>query len=78
MCRCRSGRIVNSALDHRPPTSLDLRHHRQPHALQVLGTTADGYSLDLRAQAKFTSADPNIATVDAQAGSGPSPTGRRR
>ena len=33
------------------PTTLDLRHHRQPHALQVLGTSADGYSLDLRSQA---------------------------
>src|ERR1700758_2681964 len=46
------------------PLSLDLRHHRQPHALQVLGTTADGYSLDLRPQAKFSSADPKIATID--------------
>ncbi len=53
-----SGAIIVS------PASLDLRHHRQPHALQVLGTTADGYSLDLRSQAKFTSADPKIATVD--------------
>src|SRR5437588_788943 len=48
------------------PASLELRHHRQPQALQVLGTTADGYSLDLRSQAKFTSADPRIATVDDQ------------
>ncbi|HKI35917.1 MAG TPA: DUF1553 domain-containing protein [Gemmataceae bacterium] len=48
------------------PASLDLRHHRQPHALQVLATTADGYSLDLHSQAKFTSADPRIATVDEQ------------
>ncbi len=47
------------------PTALDLRHQRQPHSLQVLGTTADGYSLDLRPQAKFTSADPRIATIDA-------------
>jgi hypothetical protein len=31
----------------------------------VLGATADGYSLDLRPQAKFTTADPRIATVDA-------------
>lgn len=46
------------------PTSLDLRHHRQPHAIQVLGTTADGFSLDLRAEARFTSADPNVAAVD--------------
>jgi hypothetical protein len=48
------------------PASLELRHHRQPHALQVLGTTADGYSLDRRSPAKFTSADPRIAVVDEQ------------
>jgi hypothetical protein len=46
------------------PAAIELRHHRQPHALQVLGTSADGYSLDLRGQAKFTSADPKIAAVD--------------
>jgi hypothetical protein len=48
------------------PASLELRHYRQPHALQVLTTTADGYSLDLRSQARFTSADPRVATVDEQ------------
>jgi hypothetical protein len=48
------------------PESLSLRHHRQPHALQVLGNTADGYSLDVRSQARFSSADPKIATVDEQ------------
>src|SRR5262249_11416079 len=47
------------------PTALDLRHARQPHALQVLGTTADGYSLDLRDQARFTSAGPRVAEVAA-------------
>jgi hypothetical protein len=46
------------------PSALDLRHPRQPHSLQVLGTTADGYTLDLRDQAKFTSADTKIAAVD--------------
>ncbi len=46
------------------PTTLDLRHARQPHSLQVLGATADGYSLDLRDQARFASADPRIAEVD--------------
>jgi hypothetical protein len=46
------------------PTQLDLRHQRQPHSLQVLGTSANGFSLDLRAQAKFASADPKVATVD--------------
>jgi hypothetical protein len=34
--------------------------------LQVLGTTADGYALDLRSQARFTSADPRIAVVEDQ------------
>ena len=43
------------------PTKLDLRHPRQPHSIQVLGATADGYSLDLRDQAQFTVADPKIA-----------------
>jgi hypothetical protein len=57
------------------PASLDLRRHRQPHALQVLATTADGYSLDLRSQAKFTSADPKIATVDDQGWVRPIATG---
>jgi hypothetical protein len=47
------------------PTSMDLRHQRQPHSLQVLAATADGYSLDMRSHAKFTSADPRVATVDA-------------
>lgn len=47
------------------PAALELRHQRQPHSLQVLGAAADGYSVDLRAQAKFTSAHPAIATVDA-------------
>jgi hypothetical protein len=57
------------------PAALDLRHHRQPHALQVLGTSADGYSLDLRARAKFTSADPKIAAVDEQGWVRPVATG---
>src|SRR5947208_607620 len=48
------------------PMAIDLRHQRQPHLLQVLGTSADGYSLDLHSQARFTSADLRIATVDAQ------------
>ncbi len=46
------------------PTALDLRNSRQPHSLQVLGATADGYSLDLRDQARYVSADPRIAAVD--------------
>src|SRR5439155_9248578 len=46
------------------PASLQLRNPRQPQSLQVLGATADGYTLDLRSQARFSSANPQIATVD--------------
>src|SRR5438034_2987638 len=46
------------------PASVQLRNPRQPQSFQVLGATADGYTLDLRAQARFTSANPEIATVD--------------
>ena len=48
------------------PSAIELRHHRHPHALQVLGTSADGYALDLRAHAKYASADPKIAVVDTE------------
>jgi Protein of unknown function (DUF1553)/Protein of unknown function (DUF1549) len=48
------------------PATLELLRYRQPHSLQVLGTSADGYSLDLRTRAEFTSADPRVAVVDAQ------------
>jgi hypothetical protein len=47
------------------PTAIELRHQRQPIALQVLGASADGYSLDLRSQAKYASADAKVALVDA-------------
>src|SRR5262249_12917642 len=46
------------------PVAIELRHHREPHSLQVLGASADGYTLDLRPPARFTSADPRIAVVD--------------
>jgi hypothetical protein len=46
------------------PASVELRHHRHPHAIQVLGTTPDGYTVDLRGEAKFTSANQAVATVD--------------
>src|SRR5436190_13874760 len=46
------------------PSAIEIKHHRQPHAIQVLGTTADGYSVDLRGEAKFTVADPKVATVE--------------
>ncbi len=48
------------------PASLDLHHPRQPHSLQILATSADGFTVDLRPQAKFTSGDPKIACVDDQ------------
>jgi hypothetical protein len=48
------------------PPAIELRHPRQPQSLQVLGMSADGFSLDLSSAAKFTSADPNIAAVDDQ------------
>jgi hypothetical protein len=58
------------------PTTIELRHHRQPHSLQVLGTTADGYSLDLHSQAHFTSADPRVAVVDERGWVRPMSNGR--
>jgi hypothetical protein len=46
------------------PTAIEIRHHRHPHAIQVMGTTPDGFTLDLSGEAKFTSANPQTATVD--------------
>ncbi len=46
------------------PAAIDLRHHRQVQSLQLLGSTADGYSLDLRTPAQLTIADPKIAKID--------------
>src|SRR5919109_2236 len=46
------------------PATIQLRHPRQPQSLQVLGKTADGYTLDLRSQARFASANPQVAAVD--------------
>lgn len=46
------------------PTAIHLRHLRQVQSLQVLGATADGYSLDLRTPALLTIADPKIAVID--------------
>jgi hypothetical protein len=45
------------------PAAIEIRHQRHPQALQVLGSSADGFSLDLSAQAKYASADAKIATV---------------
>ena len=47
------------------PAKIELRHVREPQSLQLLGSTSDGYTLDLHAQAKFTSANPKVASVDA-------------
>ncbi|QDU21314.1 DUF1549 and DUF1553 domain-containing protein [Urbifossiella limnaea] len=47
------------------PAAVTIRHHRHPHSLQVLGRTADGFSLDLHAAATYASADTKVATVDA-------------
>jgi hypothetical protein len=46
------------------PTTIEFRQHRHLHSIQVFGTTPDGYSVDLRDQARITSADPNIVTLD--------------
>lgn len=48
------------------PAAIEIRHPRQPHAIQVLASSAEGFSLDLRSPAKFTSADAKVATVDAE------------
>jgi hypothetical protein len=45
------------------PTEIRIGHQRQPHSIQVLATTADGFSVDLRDEASFTIADPKVATV---------------
>lgn len=62
---CRAQDPVPASVTIQPAT-LELRHQRQPHSLQVLGAAADGYTVDLRSQATFTSANPAIASVDAQ------------
>src|SRR4051812_46156338 len=46
------------------PASILLRHHRQVQWLQLLGASADAYSLDLRGAAQLTIADPKIAVID--------------
>ncbi len=58
------------------PATVSLNHVRQPQSLQVLGQTADGFSLDLRSQAQFRSADPKVATVDGQGWVQPVATGQ--
>lgn len=47
------------------PASMELKHQRQPHVIQVLAMSNDGYALDLHSEAKFASADAKVASVDA-------------
>ena len=47
------------------PSAIEIKQHRQPHAIQVLGTSPDGYSLDLRDTATFASDNAKVATVEA-------------
>jgi hypothetical protein len=46
------------------PPAIEINHHRHPHAIQVLGTTADGYSVDLRDVATFATDNPKVAVVE--------------
>src|SRR5262249_16757690 len=46
------------------PTTITLSHHRNPHSLQVLGLTADGYTVDLRSSAKVTVDAPKVAVYE--------------
>ncbi|MFN0054767.1 MAG: DUF1553 domain-containing protein [Planctomycetales bacterium] len=48
------------------PASITLRHPRRPQSVQVLAASDDGYALDLRRAARWTSVDPQVATVDDQ------------
>jgi hypothetical protein len=62
--------IASSAFAQTPfqvvPPAVEIRHHRDHHSIQVTAASPDGYTLDLRGDAKFASANPKIATVDAQ------------
>jgi hypothetical protein len=46
------------------PASISLKHLRQPRSILVMGTTADGYSIDLTPLATFTSSNPQVAVVE--------------
>lgn len=46
------------------PAAIDIKHHRHLHAIQVLGTSADGFSQDLHSEANFTTSDTSVAIVD--------------
>ena len=47
------------------PAAIEIHHHRHPHSISVVGITPEGFNVDLRAIAKFSIADKNVATVDA-------------
>lgn len=47
------------------PPAVTLRHRRQPQSLLVTATSPDGYSVDLTPTTTFSTAEANIATVDA-------------
>ncbi len=47
------------------PTAIQLNHPRQPQSVQVMTSSADGFSLDLRGEAQIVSSDPKIATIEA-------------
>jgi hypothetical protein len=58
------------------PPAIELRHPRRPQSLQVLGLSADGFSLDLSSDSRFVSADPKIAAVDERGWVRPVATGQ--
>ena len=64
ICRADDPAVVPASITVEPAT-VEINHPRQPYVLQVLGISSDRYSLDLHSSAKFMSADPHIATVDA-------------
>ena len=47
------------------PPSVTLTHPERPHSILVRAHTQGGYDIDLTADTKFTSTNPQIAKVDA-------------
>jgi len=60
------------------PSAVEFRHQRHLQSIQVFGMSADGFSVDLRAQAQVTSADPKIVAVDEQGRLKPVANGQTR
>ena len=46
------------------PATLELTHLREPKSIQIMGTTADGYSVDLSGKAQFSLTDAKLARLD--------------